>query len=328
MRKIKNGGYPLHKSTPSLGGNGATKTLIKKSIYHLSTDVKPEIAFLLGKAAHDAAVGEIPTRPKPGLVDPLGQGCHRDMDWTTLMTSAEALAPFWREQALTGLDGIPPADALAKLRAVGIEMDIAMLAATRGINAHKGLVYIMSLLLYGAGYAIYKGTKLTADTIATFAAETVKGCVAKDLLPLKSGNIKKPMTHGEKLFFDHGVTGIRGEAENAFPSITQAGLPELRRARREGANENDAAILALLAIMEVSQDSNVIYRGGFSFWKNEYKAMVAETRRNFSHGVSGYAPITALEEKFRPLRVSPGGAADLLACTLFLNFVTFSTCQQ
>lgn len=318
----------MHKSTPPPGIINVAKTLVNKSMYYLNAEVKPETAFLLGKAAHDAALGEILTKPKPGLVDPQGQGCHKDMDWTVLILSAEALAPFWRGQAQIGLDGTPPPDALTKLRQRGIEMDAAMFAATGGINAHKGLVYVMSLLLYGAGYAIYKGDGFTPSAIATFAAQAVKGCVSDELLPLKNANIKRPLTHGERLFLEHGITGIRGEAENGFPAITQVGLPELQRVLRGGACENDAAICALLAIMKVNQDSNVIHRGGYPFWKNEYKAMVAETRYNFVPGSGDYTPITTLEEKFMPLRISPGGAADLLVCTLFLNLVTFSTCQH
>ena len=34
-----------------------------------------------------------------------------------------------------------------------------------------------------------------------------------------------------------------------------------------------------------------------------------------------YRPLYALEAAFLPLRVSPGGAADLLSCTFFLNFL-------
>lgn len=275
-----------------------------------------------------AAKAEILTRPKPGLVDPTGSGCHKDMDWTTLMASAEALAPFWQKQALTGLDGDPPAEAMVKLRDVGIDMDAAMFAATNGINAHKGLVYIMSLLLYGAGRVIYKKQEPDALTITKFAAEPVKDSVEKELLPLKNGAVKRKLTNGEKLFLEYGVTGVRGEAENAFPSIILGGLPELEQALEEGAGENDAALRALLAIMEINEDSNVIHRGGYNFWKNDYKKMTAEARQAFKSNSGDYTPITALEEKFMPLGISPGGAADLLACTLFLHYITFSACQH
>lgn len=318
----------MHKKIPPFDGDDIVKSLSDKSIYHLGVHVKHETALFIGRAAHIAAVSEIMTRPKPGLVDPLGCGCHKDMDWRLLLASADALAPFWAEQAAAGLDGVPPETALPKLRALGIKMDMAMFAAAGGVNAHKGLIYAMSLLVYGAGYAVYNKNELTPQAITGYAAAAAAGSVGRELAALPKDGSAGQLTHGEQLFLRHGVTGIRGEAEKGFPSITEAGLPELRRALTEGAGENDSALCALLAIMEVNEDSNVIHRGGFDFWKNEYREMVAKTRKNFVPGSGDYSAVIELEKAFLPHRVSPGGAADLLACTLFLNIITNSTCQH
>lgn len=318
----------MHKKKPPFDWDDIVKSLPDKSIYHLGVYVKPETALFLGRAAHLAAVAEIMTKPKPGLVDPLGSGCHKDMDWRLLLASAEALAPFWPKQAGTGLEGVPPESAMPQLRALGMEMDRAMFAAAGGVNAHKGLIYAMSLLLYGAGYALYNKNELTPRAVTGYAAAAVRGSVERELAALLKDRSGRRLTNGEKLFLKHGVTGIRGEAEKGFPSITEAGLPELHRALAEGAGENDAALCALLAIMEANEDSNVIHRGGFDFWKNEYREMVAQTREKFIPGSGNYSAIEELEKAFLPRCVSPGGAADLLACTLFLNFVTNSTCQH
>lgn len=318
----------MHKNFPPFDWDDIVKSLPDKSIYHLGVHVKHETALFIGRAAHMAAVAEIMTKPKPGLVDPLGSGCHNDMDWRLLLASADALAPFWGEQAAAGLDGIQPESVMPRLRALGMKMDGAMFAAARGVNAHKGLIYALSLLLYGAGYAIYKEIELTPLAAAEYAAAAARGSVERELAALRTDNSGKQLTHGEKLFLSHGVTGIRGEAEKGFPSITEAGLPELRRALAAGAGENDSALCALLAIMEVNEDSNVIHRGGFDFWKNDYRDMVAKTRKKFVPGSGDYSAIDELEKAFLPRLISPGGGADLLACTLFLNFVTNSTCQH
>lgn len=317
----------MHKTLPPFDDDLADSSS-DKSIAHLGVYVKHLTAFSLGDAAHRATVTEIMTKPKPGLVDPSGQGCHDDMDWHLLIKSADSLAPFWAEQAATGLDGIPPEQAMKRLRVIGMEMDQAMFAAVNGINAHKGLIFALSLLLYGTGYAIHSNNEFTAEAAAGYAALAVSGCVERELETLKTGCVLRLLTHGEKLFLRHGVTGIRGEAERGFPSIIREGLPELRRARAGGAGENDAALSALLAIMRVNEDSNVIHRGGFGFWKNEYREMVENTARAFIPGSGDYSAITELERSFLPLRVSPGGAADLLACTLFLDFVITSACQH
>lgn len=318
----------MHKKLPPFGEDNIVESSLDKSIYYLGDCVKSEAAFSLGAAARDATAAEILTRPKPGLVDPLGSGCHSDMDWQTLLVSASALAPFWPEQAQVGIDGTPPKDAMRELRARGMKMDTAMFAATNGINAHKGLVYAMSLILYGAGYTLYTKMELTAGSVVKYAALAARGSVKKELRTLSKGNAGRPLSNGEKLFLKYGVTGIRGEAERAFPSITEAGLPELRRALENGADINDASLCALLAIMEVNEDSNVIHRGGFDFWQNKYKRMVAETKNKFVPNSAEYAPLEELERKFLSGGVSPGGAADLLACTLFLELITIPACQQ
>ncbi|HAH68699.1 MAG TPA: triphosphoribosyl-dephospho-CoA synthase, partial [Synergistaceae bacterium] len=59
-----------------------------------------------------------------------------------------------------------PSDALKRLRYIGIEMEKKMFAATSGINTHKGLIFLLSLLLYGAGYSIYSKMDLTPENIA------------------------------------------------------------------------------------------------------------------------------------------------------------------
>lgn len=76
------------------------------------------------------------------------------MDWHTFIRSAQAIEPFWEYQAMAGLSGTPPSDALKRLRYIGIEMEKKMFAATSGINTHKGLIFLLSLLLYGAGYSL------------------------------------------------------------------------------------------------------------------------------------------------------------------------------
>ncbi len=276
-----------------------------------------EYAGALADAAHQAVVKEVMTTPKPGLVDAEGCGCHEDMDCRLFMKSAGAIAPFWKEQASAGLRLIPPEDALPVLKKNGVDAERAMFASTGGINTHKGLIYLMSLLLYGAGFVKASGGG-GAESAAAAAAAAVRGSVAAELASLAGSLPARALSNGERLFLEHGVTGIRGEAEAAFPSVTRCGLPVLRHALAAGASENDAGLAALLSIMLVCSDSNVIHRAGFDYWKNIYPSAVAEAQRRFDPLHPDYTPLYELETSFLPLRVSPGGAADLLSCTYFL----------
>lgn len=283
---------------------------------------------MLWQAAAEAVADEIVTAPKPGLVDPLGQGCHVDMTWRTFITSAQAVEPFWEYQAMIGLSGTSPSEAFRRLRFIGVEMEKRMFAATSGINTHKGLIFLLSLLLYGAGYCIYSGKELTPENIVCFASESVKGLTSKELGSLSQKISLENLTNGERLFLMHGITGARGEAEKGFPSVLNYGLPELRRVSLMGASTNSSHIAALLSIMYNSEDSNVIHRGGYDFWQNEYKEMVKETIQKFDPLSENYLPIENLEERFLRSRISPGGAADLLCCSIFLDLITKPTCQQ
>ena len=299
-----------------------------ESIRHFNRQVKHIPPEAIWKAASEAVIEEILTAPKPGLVDPLGPGCHTDMDWQTFIRSAQAIEPFWKYQAMTGLSGTAPSDALKRLRYVGIEMEKKMLAATSGINTHKGLIFLLSLLLYGAGYSIYSKMELTPGNIVSNASAPVKGLVSEELGPLCKKTSSDKLSNCERLFLMHGITGARGEAEKGFPSVIEYGLPALERFYSTGASANSSHIAALLAIMAGSEDSNVIHRGGYDFWQNEYREMVKNTIKKFDPLSEDFAPIGELEKKFMGSRISPGGAADLLCCTIFLHRITKPACQQ
>jgi triphosphoribosyl-dephospho-CoA synthetase len=97
------------------------------------------------------------------------------------------------------------------------------------------------------------------------------------------------------------------------------GLAALVKALSLGASLRGAAITALLKLMTVCEDTNVIHRGGMKFWKDEYRDMVRETARKFDPLKPDAAgSVRELGELLVSLGISPGGAADLLACTLFL----------
>ena len=99
-----------------------------------------------------ALLREAEAGPKPGLVDRFGPGVHTDMDISHFRLSAAALRPFF--EAIT-LEAALPTDALAEtLRNLGLQAESAMLAATGGINTHKGAIWTLGLLCAGVGSLI------------------------------------------------------------------------------------------------------------------------------------------------------------------------------
>ncbi len=275
----------------------------------------------LGTFATLASAWEVHTGPKPGLVDRFGSGAHDDMDYLTFLLSGCALAPFWPLQARAGLNGAPPEKAMPGLRATGLEMERAMFAVTGGVNTHKGLIYALSLLLFGAGFCLFATGRIDPARAAGAASEAVSESVRSEFEALAQKTRSSPRTHGERLFIERGITGIRGEASGGFPSVLRGGLPALRRALQAGASFHDAALASFFSIAALCEDSNVITRGGFSFWRDVHRPRMAALASVCPPYTSEFIrELHRLDEEYSSRRISPGGSADLLSCTLFLHW--------
>ena len=101
--------------------------------------------YLLAALAERALLLELDTPGKPGLVGPDGPGAHKDMDYGIMRRGIAALRPCWSRMAL--------ASSPEELRQMGIEAEEAMLAATGGVNTHRGAIFAFGLML-NAFYAI------------------------------------------------------------------------------------------------------------------------------------------------------------------------------
>ncbi len=277
------------------------------------------MAIAIGAAATLASFEEILAAPKPGLVDPVHCGSHSDMSWITFLRSAARLAPFWAEQAEEGMNTRDDDALMTNLRARGVEMENAMFEATEGINTHKGLVFALSLLTGAAGSCLARYGACTPERICRRAAEIAAPACRAEFEKMTSGGPDHASTHGQRIFLRHGTGGIRKEAMNGFPTLLEHGLPSLETALSSGADLNDAALSALLALMEHCEDTNVVHRAGFDFWQGIYRERVLEASSRFDPLRPGsYEALRDLDDLLLAYRASPGGAADLLACTLFL----------
>ncbi len=280
------------------------------------------MAERIGRLALTATLLEAAAAPKPGLVDPLSPGAHRDMDYFTFLSSAAALGPWFAEFARLGtghrgeLSGLLPI-----LREAGKAAERDMFAATGGINTHKGLIFSMGLLCAGAGRLAAAGASLAPQTcaeprlVASRAADIVQGITLRDF----NGIDKGKATAGERLYASEGVRGIRGEAEDGFPAVIEHALPRLRAGLSAGLSMNDAMIDALLVLFSVVEDTNVLGRAG----REGLDFLRAEAHRALAAGgmasAGGREAILAMDKTLSARNISPGGCADLLALTVFLE---------
>jgi triphosphoribosyl-dephospho-CoA synthase len=271
-------------------------------------------ALDLSALAVSALLAEAELTPKPALVDRRGKGAHIDLDLARLRRSALALRDGFAAIARAASGEEPPLPLREHLGRIGREMEQRMLAATGGSNAHRGAIWALGLLVAaaarGAGRPPAAPASRKARQVAAAAAALVR-LPDRFALPLPS--------NGERVRRRYGATGARGEAQAGFPHAVFVGLPVLRAARRRGAPEDCARLDALVAIMARLEDTCLLHRGG----RAALRAARAGARAVLAVGGTatplGLQRLHRLHADLMARWASPGGSADLLAVTLFLD---------
>ena len=256
---------------------------------------------------------EVSTHPKPGLVTRLSNGAHKDMSIFTFMMSSAVLSKAFNDlQDIGQAHRGTLAELFCKLRSYGVGAEAELLRVTKGVNTQRGILFAGGIVSAVSGYAMNMG--LSRDALLPMIKEMAEGLVARELKNLDHA----AMTAGEKLYYKYGITGIRGEVENGFPSVINHGLPALEDAFNKGATINDALVHALIALMTVVEDSNVI-------WRTDYETLlevqrIAKDILNLGSVFTekGRMAIAETERYFLQRRISPGGSADLLSVTITL----------
>ena len=273
-----------------------------------STILQGSISNLLMRTAGDALLKEVLTTPKPGLVDHDNNGSHQDMTLSTFVDSANALMDYFSRCAET--EAADPKALFAMLRPLGMKAEEDMLAATGGVNTHKGAIFTMGIAVAAAARCF---PDTGPETVLNYCAQMTEGLVKQDF-----GGITTPKTAGERLYVEHGITGIRGQAEQGFPAVLQVGLPVLQEGLKRGLSLNDAGCAVLLHLLAVTDDTNVINRSDLATLRE------IQSRLQTLLADDPYPDLSIIEEldkEFINRNLSPGGSADLLALTYFLHFL-------
>lgn len=101
----------------------------------------------LAQLVEEALIAEVTLSPKPGLVDAIDSGAHHDMDQVLFQRSARALTPYFEEMALVSWGSSMSQELREAIAAIGRKAEQEMLAATGGINTHKGAIWALGLLI-------------------------------------------------------------------------------------------------------------------------------------------------------------------------------------
>lgn len=114
-----------------------------------------QAADLAASCAVKALLYEVSATPKPGLVDRNNSGSHRDMDFFTFVDSSAALIPWFRDFFCIGWAHAKETEEqlFLRLRFAGSRAEADMMAATGGVNTHKGLVFAFAVVCGALGKA-------------------------------------------------------------------------------------------------------------------------------------------------------------------------------
>lgn len=253
------------------------------------------IPYLVADLAERALRLELDTTPKPGLVDRQDNGAHKDMDYALMSKSISALRPYLTRLALDSAKDIDP----AKIKEIGIEAEKAMLKATGGVNTHKGALFCIGLSVAAASYL--------ASTTGSVEAYSFKELVSRAASEIPSAR----GTHGAEAKRSFKAVGALENARAAYPELFADWLPYYRSLEGDPFRCHKT----LLHIMTTLDDTNILHRRGAEGLAHA-EAEAARLLEDFSE--SG---LSSLNKDFIRENISPGGSADMLSLTIFIESI-------
>ena len=247
------------------------RSLLDAGLFKAASALTPESTwpYLLADLAERALKMELDTPMKPGLVGPDSVGAHKDMDYDVMRKGIAAIRPFFARMAMAGTPD--------ELRQLGIDAEAAMLAATGGVNTHRGAIFALGLALY-------------------------RHPMAETAARLDNGASKRR---------EAGIRGAMQMAKDGYRELFEDWLPYYRRIKAEEYGLQKT----LLRIMATLDDTCVIHRVGYEramAVKDEAKALA----ERFDMG-----KLKTMCSSYAAEGISPGGAADMLALTIFIDSI-------
>src|SRR5450830_9017 len=269
----------------------------------------------LARTAVRSLYQELVLYPKPGLVSLIDNGSHADMDAATFMRSLFSLRHYFIAIADAGAAGAH----FSELKHLAIVAERRMLTATKGINTHRGAIFCLGMLCAAIASCRAQGMLLSPQAIrATLLIQWGDALTAHT-----SPDAEETDSNGLRVAAYHAVGGAREEGALGFPSVFEIALPQLQATLAAARDWQCAKIDALFALMAHVSDTNVYHRGGAA------GAAIVQARSQafLAAGGSGDAAWKerAIEchRAFVARRLSPGGAADLLAGACLVQAVCY-----
>ena len=279
-----------------------------------------EHSINIASLAVQAMLYEVSCTPSPGLVSQTSSGAHTDMDYFTFLDSATSLINPLLHCAEAGFSSNTPQEIFHQLRLIGKLGEQQMLAKTSGVNTHKGMLFLLGVCCAAGGKVLFDGTGFSSlqSIIKDMTLGLVERELSSRLIEFQSAD-KFALTNGERLFLLHNVEGIRGVVQNGLPIVFDFSLGFYKA--NHGFSQNHRLVQTLLAIMQFCEDTTILHRHSL----DTLKEVQEKAKQILSIGgvatVHGLKAIEEMNEDFSKRKISPGGSADLLGVTVFLDLL-------
>ncbi len=270
---------------------GISASKVRKALaegdYAAAAAMCPETThpYLLAALAERALRMELDTPLKPGLVGPDSNGAHKDMDYTTMLRGIAAIRPFF--------PAIARAKSSGELRQLGIDAENAMMAATGGVNTHRGAIFALGLAIAAWGQS--------ADN--------------EQLMQSSLGQIAQGLMTNSQITNNLPPRGARAMALTGYRQLFQDWLPYYRRLPVAAGNDGALQHL-LLRIMSTLDDTCIVHRAG-----EERARKVKMEAAALLNDEKWKEKLKALCDRYATENISPGGAADMLSLTIFIDSI-------
>lgn len=292
------------------------QTAIEKRLeeYLDSEHNKIEIVNTFSNLALKSIILEVSASPSFGLVSPHTKGSHEDMDFFTFIDSGFSLSSYLKKVISAGYSPLSVDLIFKKIRFMGKLAEDDMFLATNNVNTHKGMIFLMGIT--AALTAKAKFESLSFNEIPSLIKEMCRD-ILKDFDNIHN---KTSLTHGEKLYIRHGIVGVRGVVKNGLDIIFNGSIKIFENSLISGEHINHVMIRTLLFLMSNLEDTTILHRHDIEIL-NFVKLKAKNLHLKFEKTSVNIKLLTEIENEFIKKKISPGGAADLLAITMFLYFI-------
>ena len=190
---------------------------------------------------------------------------------------------------------------------IGRRAEHAMLEATCGVNTHKGAIWSLGLVISACA-----SLRMNADS------NQILDC-AGGIARITDRFVPYELTHGLKVKAKYRCHGAKEEAQLGFPHVRHLGLPMLRKSKQRGDGITVSRLNSLLAILSSLEDTCVLHRGGLTALRETQRRSTAVLLAGGVGSVKGEELLEDFGCWMKDSSLSPGGAADLLATSLFIQ---------